>query len=190
MLPFLDHGETVYHERRKEVVVRAWPRMTSIPAQHDPSFEMWALAQLQLFKPFRTMDELRTLSIAEVFLQHLASSGFPNLRQEEEDAAVEEDAESDADIGPIEPPPLEHGLRQDDYQQIMNCGHVDGVTGLCSACVNWTSSILGQPTGRVFHSIICFRGYPTQKHRPNFPLHLSFLFHAWLYRSSSAPHST
>jgi hypothetical protein len=42
---------------------------------------------------------------------------------------VEEDTESDADIGPIEPPPLEHGLRQDDYQQIMNCGHVDGVTG-------------------------------------------------------------
>ena len=47
MLPFLDHGETVYHERWKEVVVRVWPRMTSIPAQHDPSFEMWALAQLR-----------------------------------------------------------------------------------------------------------------------------------------------
>ena len=42
---------------------------------------------------------------------------------------MEEDAKSDADIGPIEPPPLERGLRQDDYQQIMNCGHVDGVTG-------------------------------------------------------------
>jgi hypothetical protein len=56
------------------------------------------------------VDELRTLSIAEVFLQHLASGGFPNLRHKEEDAAVEEDAKSDADIGPIEPPPLERGL--------------------------------------------------------------------------------
>lgn len=105
-----------------------WPRMTSIPAQHDPSFEMWALAQLRLFKPFRTLDELRTPSVAEVFLQHLESGGFPNLRHEEEDAAAEEDIESDADIGPVELPPLEHRLRQDDYQQIMNCGHINSVT--------------------------------------------------------------
>ena len=79
------------------------------------------------------VDELQTPSIAEVFLQHLASSGFPNLRHEEEDAAVEEDTESDANIGPIEPPPLERGLRQDDYQQIMNCGHVDSMTDIASS---------------------------------------------------------
>ena len=46
---------------------------------------------------------------------------------------MEEDTESDANIGPIEPPPLERGLRQDDYQQIMNCGHVNSMTDIASS---------------------------------------------------------
>jgi len=128
MSPFLEGGETVYHRRRKEVVVRAWPRMSSVPAQHDPLFDKWALAQLRLFKPFRMMDELRAPTVAGVFLQHLASGGFPHLRDEEDNAAAEGDSESDADIGPIEPPSLERRLRQDDYQQLMNRGRVDFVT--------------------------------------------------------------
>ena len=107
--------------------MRSWPRMASLPARHDPSFEKWALAQLRLFKPFRTLDELRTPTVGDVFSEHLASGGFPQLH-EEEDAAVEApevESDSDADIAPIEPPPLERRLRQDDYQQLMNCGRAD-----------------------------------------------------------------
>jgi hypothetical protein len=102
--------------------------MSLVPARVDPSFDKWALAQLRLYKPFRTLDELCTPTIADVFLHHLASGGFPNLRDEQEEPASERDSQSDADIGPAEPPPLERRLRQDDYQQLMNCGRVDSVT--------------------------------------------------------------
>jgi hypothetical protein len=114
----------VSQARRKEVVVRSWPQMSFAPAQHEPSYEKWALAQLRLFKPFRTLDELRTPTVADVFSEHLASGGFPQLREDEDAVAEapEVDSESDADIAPIEPPPLERRLRQDDYQQLMNCG--------------------------------------------------------------------
>ena len=122
------------------------------------------------------MDELQTPSIAEVFLQHLASSGFPNLRHEEEDAAVEEDTESDANIGPIEPPPLERGLRQDDYQQIMNCGHVDSMTDIASSSAPEVTSSYVTTWVRVGVS----RARTVKAHCPE-RLYFLFLPPSWLF---------
>ena len=121
----------VYRERRKEVIVRAWPRTTSVPDLLDPGFDKWALSQLRLYKPFRALDNLRTPNVKDVFSQHLASGGFPHLRNQEnseDDIQSEIDPESDSELGTMDNRLHEGRLRQDDYQQIMNCGRADGET--------------------------------------------------------------
>ena len=115
---------TSYHERRKPVIVRAWPRSSSIPTRHDPTFEQWALTQLRLYKPHRSLYELCTPSIDTVFNEHLASNGFPNLLQRElvEHADVEFDdlSTNGPDIDLLETAPLETSLVQDDYHVLMD----------------------------------------------------------------------
>ena len=116
-------GVTGFHARRKPVVVRAWPRTSSIPARHDPAFEHWAIAQLRLYKPHRSIQELSTPSVDTVFSQHLACGGFPNLLQlstAEETEADSDEVPDDAEDNLLRTAPLETDLLQDDYQVLMD----------------------------------------------------------------------
>jgi hypothetical protein len=103
--------------------VRAWPRASSIPARHDTAFEHWAIAQLRLYKPHRSIQELSTPSVDTVFSEHLACGGFPNLLQ----LSTAEETEADSDEVPdnaeddlLQTAPLETDLVQDDYQVLMD----------------------------------------------------------------------
>jgi hypothetical protein len=110
---------TGFHARRKPVVVRAWPRASLIPARHDPVFEHWVIAQLRLYKPHRSIQELSTPSVDTIFSQHLACGGFPNLLQlstAEETEADSDKVPEDAEDNLLRTAPLETDLVQDDYQ--------------------------------------------------------------------------
>ena len=125
----------MYHKRRKEVIVRAWPRSTLVPALDDPGFDKWALSQLQLYKPFRTLEDLRMPNIKDVFSQYLVSGGFPHLRSQDDSSEDSEDVrsvaeapdpDSESEFGTMVDRTLDEGrLRQDDYQRIMMCGRTD-----------------------------------------------------------------
>jgi len=122
-LHIIENGHVVYRARRKHVIVRAWPRSSTIPALVDPHFNKWALAQLRLHKPFRTIDELSSPSINDVFSSHLAHGGFPHLASHENDDATDSDLDSQPELGTVmEAHTLDGLLRQDDYQQIMESG--------------------------------------------------------------------
>ena len=75
----VEDSRIVFSKRWKEVVVRIWPWVTVIPTFHDPEFEWWAIIQLQLYKPFWTIGELRTSNVQDMFFSHLRSSGFPHI---------------------------------------------------------------------------------------------------------------
>jgi hypothetical protein len=53
--------------------------MTSVPAADHPHFDDWALAQLRLYKPHRSIHELCTPTVRSVFDAHVALGGFPNV---------------------------------------------------------------------------------------------------------------
>jgi PIF1-like helicase len=119
------HGDSVFQRRRKDVIVRAWPRAKTIPARNDSQFEHWAFAQLRLYKPFRTIDELSVPSVEAVFSAHLATGGFPHLVDQEQlpiDAEAENRVESDRDevMNLFDPPVMDNRFVQDDYQLLMN----------------------------------------------------------------------
>ena len=116
-------GVTGFHARRKPVIVRAWPRASSIPARHDPAFEHWAIAQLRLYKPHRSIQELSAPSVDAVFSEHLARGGFPNLLQlstAEETEADSDEVPDDTEDNLLRTAPLETDLVQDDYQVLMD----------------------------------------------------------------------
>ena len=97
--------------------------MSSVPARQHPHFERWALAQLRLYKPHRSVHELSFPSICSVFDEHVALHGFPNLPSllesaEADDGDGENSAPRERDL--LEPSPLETDLQQDDYHDLMN----------------------------------------------------------------------
>ena len=114
--------------RRKTVVVRAWPRATNVPPLDDPGFEKWALCQLRLYKPFRSLDELCSPTITDVFFSYLNCGRFPHLRKRDanDDGADIEDRQSGEPavslMGNIDE--RENALQQDDYQMLMNVAGV------------------------------------------------------------------
>jgi hypothetical protein len=98
-------------------------RASSIPARHDPVFEHWAIAQLRLYKPHRSIQELSTPSVDTIFSEHLACGGFPNLLQlstAEETEADSDEVPDDAEDNLLRTAPLETDLVQDDYQVLMD----------------------------------------------------------------------
>ena len=113
-------------KRRKEVIVRPWPHLSSIPACHDPQFDKWVLAQLQLYKLFHNVNNLRIPSVIKVFMAYLMDGRFPTLERENTDTQNEDLNEPmpEPDIGILDEPPLENWLQQDDYQDLMNVSHV------------------------------------------------------------------
>jgi hypothetical protein len=119
----LENGQSVTSERRKQVVVRPWPRAKSIPARHDPRFESWALGQLRLYKPYRILNDLCQPSITDCFTAHLATGGFPFLLNDE-NAVEERHSEYNSDsldgIDLLETPSLDARFLQDDYHVLMN----------------------------------------------------------------------
>lgn len=125
MILFTDASHTVFRKRRKEVIVRAWPRVKNIPARNDPRFNDWAFALLRLYKPFRTANDLCIPSINSVFSAHLAAGGFPLLAEDDNDAEpndTEDEAGSDTEhiLRLFDPPVLDQRFLQDDYQLLMD----------------------------------------------------------------------
>ena len=126
--------------------------MSWVPAAEHPHFDDWALAQLRLYKPHRSIHELCTPTVRSVFDAHVALGGFPNVGPDEanipeDDGAGAEMLQREPDL--LEPAPLEAHIRQDDYQQLMNLGrtHCDssallGVREL-DVIYNWPSSWRG-----------------------------------------------
>ena len=128
----------MYWECQKEVIVRVWPRSTSIPELLDPAFNKWALLQLQLYKLFRVLDDLHMPNIKDVFTQHLANGGFPHLQNQkdpEDDIHFIIDANSYSKLGTMDNCLHEGCLRQDNYQQIMTVGCAKGeMVALLGSC--------------------------------------------------------
>jgi hypothetical protein len=62
-----------------------------VPAQHEPTFDKWALSQLRLYKLFHDDALLCTPSIKHVFLLHLAAGGFCALQLPNDDNDEDED---------------------------------------------------------------------------------------------------
>jgi ATP-dependent DNA helicase PIF1 len=99
--------------------------MSSVPARQHPHFDQWALAQLRLYKPHRSIHELSNPSIASVFDAYVASGGFPNLVSQERavDAQFEPDeVEPPREMNLLEPTPSDTDIQQDDYHELMNIG--------------------------------------------------------------------
>jgi hypothetical protein len=99
--------------------------MLSVLTAGHPHFDDWALAQLRLYKPHRSIHELCAPTVRAVFDAHVAIGGFPNIDPEgidlpENDGAPEDYVQREPDL--LEPTPLEAQIRQDDYQQLMNIG--------------------------------------------------------------------
>ena len=114
---------TKHRVRRRQVIVRTWPRPSAAPPEHDPGFDKWALSQLRLHKPFRDETELRTPSIARAFHSHLLHGGFPTFPPPTSHTNTGEDSDDsqpDLDLASGVAPVLETVLRQDDYQQLMH----------------------------------------------------------------------
>ena len=147
--------EATPRSRRKTVVVRAWPRASSVLPVDDPGFEKWAVCQLRLYRPFRNLQELCSPSITEVFFSHLNCGGFPHLRKRDVD-----EGEGDVVNRHLDEPAVslmgnmndrEKALQQDDYQVLMN---VAGVQSDCSFLLGnrevdvthcWPNAWLGYP---------------------------------------------
>lgn len=110
--------------RRKEVVVRAWPRQSIIPPADDPGFEKWALCQLRLYKPFRRIDDLCLPSITDVFFSHLDGGGFPHLNRHDFGNGNGVSDNDDASLPAVSlinnNSERDTALQQDDYQFLMN----------------------------------------------------------------------
>ena len=70
----------MYRARRKDVVVRTWPRANAIPDHSLAHFDAWALSQLQRHKPFCEAEELSNPDVGQVIYEHLTAGGFPHLR--------------------------------------------------------------------------------------------------------------
>lgn len=105
--------------------MRPWPRFSSAPARQHPRFDQWALAQLRLYKPHRSIHELSNPSILSVFDAYVASGGFPNLRSQERapaDVIDSDDVEPPRELNLLEPAPSDTDIRQDDYHELMNIG--------------------------------------------------------------------
>jgi hypothetical protein len=133
--------------------------MSSIPAREHPHFEQWALAQLRLYKPHRSVHELSFPSISSVFDEHVALHGFPDVCSVPESTEAEDDdggngAPRERDL--LEPSPLETDLQQDDYHELMN---ITQTRSNCSALLSareldlihdWPTSWQGIP----FHALV------------------------------------
>lgn len=149
---------TTYRLRRREVIVRTWPRPSAVPADHDPTFDKWALSQLRLHKPFRNEAELRTPSVRQSFHSHLVNGGFPDFPRPTcptDTGDDSDESQTDVDLASGVPPILEATLRQDDYQQVMHRTHTntDNLSLLgfreLDLAHEWPASWLGIPFNRL-----------------------------------------
>jgi hypothetical protein len=93
-----------------------------MPERNNPSFDSWALAQLRLYKPFRTTNDLSLPDVRHVFDNFLAAGGFPHLRQVNQDEGTDSVSDSEPQFGMQDNVTTDMHLRQDDYQQLMSCG--------------------------------------------------------------------
>lgn len=136
------------------MIVRAWPRALSKPPREHPHFNQWALAQLCLYKPHRSIHELCIPSVTSVFDAHVTDNGFPNINSLVPSTVADNDSvenELPHEIDLLKPGPLETNLQQNDYHELMNISRVNyNFSALLGACELdlihiWPSSWHGIP---------------------------------------------
>lgn len=88
--------------------------MSNAPSFDDPDFETKALSQLQLYKPYRTQNDLRTLSVKDVFTAHVEAGGFPFLRTGSV-ANMGNTVQSDCEVSLMGNHAFETCIQQDEY---------------------------------------------------------------------------